>query len=192
MGLFSFIASAGAKVFGGKKLTDIANLPGVMKAHLKSEGLEANHIHFWAEGEALVVSGWVPSKDIKEKVVIASGNVEGVDTVEDRLVVGPPPVFKAPEVKAAAPAPVAVATTAKVMAEAQPADLPPLPTKEEASKHEWESKTHTVVKGDTLSKIAKTVYGDPMKYPAIFEANKPMLKHPDKIYPGQVLRIPKL
>jgi nucleoid-associated protein YgaU len=49
-----------------------------------------------------------------------------------------------------------------------------------------------VVKGDTLSKIAKAVYGDPMKYPAIFEANKPMLSHPDKIYPGQVLRIPKL
>ncbi len=49
---------------------------------------------------------------------------------------------------------------------------------------------HTVEKGDSLSKIAKEVYGDPMKYPAIFDANKPMLKDPDKIYPGQVLRIP--
>ena len=49
---------------------------------------------------------------------------------------------------------------------------------------------HTVEKGDSLSKIAKEVYGDPMKYPAIFEANKPMLKDPDLIYPGQVLRIP--
>ena len=53
-----------------------------------------------------------------------------------------------------------------------------------------EAKFHTVVKGDTLSKIAKAVYGDPMKYPVIFEANKPMLKDPDLIYPGQVLRIP--
>ncbi|WGH74396.1 peptidoglycan-binding protein LysM [Tenacibaculum tangerinum] len=51
---------------------------------------------------------------------------------------------------------------------------------------------HTVVKGDSLSKIAKEFYGDPMKYPVIFEANKPMLTHPDKIYPGQVLRIPPL
>ncbi|MGF1510906.1 MAG: peptidoglycan-binding protein LysM [Myxococcota bacterium] len=51
---------------------------------------------------------------------------------------------------------------------------------------------HTVVKGDTLSKIAKEVYGDAMKYPVIFEANKPMLKDPDLIYPGQVLRIPPL
>ena len=51
---------------------------------------------------------------------------------------------------------------------------------------------HTVVKGDYLSKIAKKYYGNAMKYPLIFEANKPMLTHPDKIYPGQVLRIPAL
>jgi nucleoid-associated protein YgaU len=51
---------------------------------------------------------------------------------------------------------------------------------------------HTVVSGDSLSKIAKVYYGNPMKYPEIFEANKPMLTHPDKIYPGQVLRIPVL
>ena len=49
---------------------------------------------------------------------------------------------------------------------------------------------YTVKSGDTLSKIAKKHYGDPMRYPDIFEANTPMLKHPDKIYPGQVLRIP--
>lgn len=55
---------------------------------------------------------------------------------------------------------------------------------------EPEATFHTVVRGDTLSKIAQAVYGDAMKYPAIFEANKPMLSHPDKIYPGQVLRIP--
>ena len=51
---------------------------------------------------------------------------------------------------------------------------------------------HTVVSGDYLSKIAKKYYGDAMKYPIIFEANKPMLSDPDKIYPGQVLRIPAL
>ena len=49
---------------------------------------------------------------------------------------------------------------------------------------------YTVVSGDTLSKIAKQHYGDANKYNAIFEANKPMLTHPDKIFPGQVLRIP--
>lgn len=51
---------------------------------------------------------------------------------------------------------------------------------------------HTVESGDTLGKIAKDFYGNPSKYTVIFEANKPMLTHPDKIYPGQVLRIPAL
>ena len=49
----------------------------------------------------------------------------------------------------------------------------------------------TVKKGDTLSAIAKSEYGNGNTYMKIFEANKPMLSHPDKIYPGQVLRIPE-
>ena len=54
-----------------------------------------------------------------------------------------------------------------------------------------EAEFYEVKSGDSLSKIAKQYYGDPMKYQRIFEANKPMLKDPDKIYPGQKLRIPK-
>ncbi len=61
-----------------------------------------------------------------------------------------------------------------------------LVVKEPAPEAQW----HTVVSGDNLSKIAKKFYGDANKYPVIFEANKPMLTHPDKIYPGQMLRIP--
>lgn len=57
---------------------------------------------------------------------------------------------------------------------------------------EPEATFYTVVSGDTLSKIAKVQYGDAMKYPVIFEANQPMLTDPDKIYVGQVLRIPPL
>jgi nucleoid-associated protein YgaU len=53
-----------------------------------------------------------------------------------------------------------------------------------------ESRWHTVVRGDTLSGIAKAEYGNANAYMKIFEANKPMLSHPDKIYPGQTLRIP--
>jgi nucleoid-associated protein YgaU len=55
---------------------------------------------------------------------------------------------------------------------------------------EPEAQFYTVVKGDNLSKISKQFYGDPNKYMNIFEANKPMLKSPDLIYPGQMLRIP--
>lgn len=62
----------------------------------------------------------------------------------------------------------------------------------EVEEPEPEAVFHTVERGDSLSKIAKEVYGDPMKYPLIFEANKPMLKSVDLIYPGQVLRIPPL
>ncbi len=62
----------------------------------------------------------------------------------------------------------------------------------EVTNPEPEANFYTVQKGDSLSKIAKAQYGNPMQYNAIFEANKPMLSHPDKIYPGQVLRIPPL
>lgn len=57
-----------------------------------------------------------------------------------------------------------------------------------------ESVFYTVKSGDTLSKIAEKEYGKghAKDYMVIFDANKPMLKDPDKIYPGQVLRIPPL
>jgi len=51
---------------------------------------------------------------------------------------------------------------------------------------------YTIKSGDSLSKIAKQYYGDAMKYPMLFEANREVIKHPDKIYPGQQIRIPKL
>ncbi|WP_339713136.1 LysM peptidoglycan-binding domain-containing protein [uncultured Kriegella sp.] len=52
--------------------------------------------------------------------------------------------------------------------------------------------THTVKSGESLSKIAKHYYGDPMKYKQIFEANTNLLKNPDVIHPDQVLVIPNL
>lgn len=55
-----------------------------------------------------------------------------------------------------------------------------------------ESQFHTVVSGDSLSAISKKYYGTWKLYPEIFEANKPMLSDPNKIYPGQVLRIPAI
>ncbi len=61
-----------------------------------------------------------------------------------------------------------------------------------APEPEPEAQFYEVKKGDSLSRIAKQFYGNAMKYPVIFEANKPMLKDPDLIYPGQVLRIPPL
>lgn len=67
------------------------------------------------------------------------------------------------------------------------ADLPDDPAAPKAA----EPVFHEVKKGETLSAIAKQHLGDSNKYRAIFEANKPMLSDPDKIYPGQMLRIPQ-
>ena len=53
-----------------------------------------------------------------------------------------------------------------------------------------EAQYYTVAAGDNLSKISKHYYGDPNQYMKIFDANKPMLSNPDRIYPGQKLRIP--
>jgi nucleoid-associated protein YgaU len=50
--------------------------------------------------------------------------------------------------------------------------------------------TYTVKAGDTLSEISKRLYGDSKKYLKIFEANRDLLSDPDKIKPGQVLKIP--
>lgn len=50
--------------------------------------------------------------------------------------------------------------------------------------------TYTVKSGDTLSKIAKEFLGDPNAYREIFDANRDQLSDPDKIKPGQVLKIP--
>lgn len=49
---------------------------------------------------------------------------------------------------------------------------------------------YTIVSGDTLSKIAKQYYGNAMDYPKIFEANREVIEDPDKIFPGQKIRIP--
>jgi len=66
---------------------------------------------------------------------------------------------------------------------------PPAPTDPGAGR--GVSRTYTVVKGDSLSKIAKREYGDANKWRAIYEANRDLIKDPDLIYPGQLLNVPE-
>lgn len=164
MGMFSFIRDAGEKMFGGKDLDEKK-----IREHILAQGLSLKPFNVVVkQDEAKVfLSGYAATIEDKEKAIITAGNIDGVETVEDRLKLGAP--------DAAVEAPAATDASVALTAEEEP-----------------DSRFYTVKSGNTLSGISKEVYGDAMKYPAIFEANKPMLKHPDKIYPGQVLRIPAL
>lgn len=152
MGLSKFIKEVGEKIFGKKETEATPETKPQLKAvallqYVQQLGLPFQKINIVLRGDDVVLKGEVEQQSDSEKIVLAVGNVEGVDTVDNQMTV-----------------------------------VVPKP----------ESRYHTVAKGDWLSKIAKTYYGDEQKYNVIFEANKPMLSHPDKIYPGQVLRIPNL
>ncbi len=151
MGLFSFLKNAGAKIFGSKAEAndESARVDKViaLKEAVLSLGLDINDFDIDVDGDTVNVKGVVDSQEIREKVILALGNIHGVATVVD-------------EIEVITPEPEAV--------------------------------FYEVKSGDSLSKIAKAHYGDAMKYNVIFEANKPMLKDVNLIYPGQVLRIPPL
>lgn len=168
MGFFDFIGNAGEKLFGSSQIDEIK-----VYEHIKGLGLKLNPFSVVADQSKKMVSliGYAETLADKEKAIVAAGNLKGVERVDDRLKLG------------TRPEPAAVAEDAAEASEAAEAEEP---SAEDAP----ESRFYTVVSGDTLSAIAKREYGSANKYMLIFEANKPMLSHPDKIYPGQVLRIP--
>jgi nucleoid-associated protein YgaU len=108
-------------------------------------GFKVQDLGVRVDDDKVTLTGQAPSQEIREKIVLLVGNVEGIGSVDDNM------------------------TAAQAAPEAQ---------------------YYEVKSGDTLSKIAKQHYGDANKYHQIFEANRPMLKDPDEIYPGQRLRIP--
>jgi nucleoid-associated protein YgaU len=164
MGLFKFVSTAGDKLFGGNAIDEKKVLE-----HIQSLGLKIKPLAVVAHQPEKMVSliGYAETLQDKEKAILAAGNIKGVEKVDDRIKLGSPPA------RAAAPA------TVDEAPEPEAAEVP-------------DSKFYTVKSGDTLSKIAREFYGDAGKYPVIFEANKPMVSDPDRIYPGQVLRIPKI
>ncbi len=159
MGLFSFLKSAGAKILGKTAVKNVAEENAAEEKAAKISALESvvsnaelavDNLTVDLEDDRVTVYGVTDSISVKEKVVLALGNVHGIATVDDRISIT------------------------------------------DVEEPEPEADFYTVVSGDSLSKIAKKYYGDPMKYNAIFEANQPLLSDPNKIYPGQMLRIPKL
>ncbi|MHB8911125.1 MAG: peptidoglycan-binding protein LysM [Lysobacter sp.] len=171
MGVFDFIKNAGDKIFGKDDHQVDRSKP--LSTHLREHGIDPTGIQFTINGDTVVMEGTVRDQDTREKAVLIVGNVDGVDRVDDRLRVAPSGAdFRD------------VTTGSSSVASAGAGTTVP------GSNDGWSSRTYTVVAGDSLSAIAKKVYGDAGKYNKIFEANQPMLKDPDKIYPGQVLRIP--
>ncbi len=157
MGLFSFIKEAGEKLFGHKEEAAEVSIEEKNRLNqaaaqaiydrINGLGLKWSNLMVSYKSGQVTITGSTPDQENREKIILAAGNVQGVDNVDDQLTVEAPAA---------------------------------------------EPRFYTVVKGDTLSKIAAAHYGSANKYPVIFEANKPMLKDPDKIYPGQNLRIPPL
>lgn len=164
MGIFDFVKSVGAKLGIGD---DEAPSAEQLKKELDSHKLGTEKVEIEVQGDKAIVKGVVADQSIFEKAVIAIGNTLGVSKVEagELKIVPPDSGLKLDN---------NISITDLVKA-AIPAEQPVF---------------YTVKKGDNLSKIAEKHLGKASRYPEIFEANKPMLTHPDKIYPGQVLRIP--
>jgi nucleoid-associated protein YgaU len=163
MGLFSFLAKAGKNIFGGKDKTP---------AQDTASSSTNSAIALAQEAQAAV---------IKQHVQKSGLNIQGLDVRfdgEGKLVMNGQAASKADYEKAALIA-------GNIMGVSQVDSQVSFPESSEA-----DAQTYEVQSGDTLSKIAKQFYGDANAYMKIFEANQPMIKDPDEIYPGQTLRIP--
>jgi len=168
MGIFDFVKSVGKKLGIGDDEPPAADK---LKNELDSYNLGTEKVDVEVQGDKVVLKGVVKDQSIFEKAIIAVGNTLGISKVE------------ASELKVVAPE-----SGLKLDGNVDMTALV------KASTPAKEPVFYTVKKGDNLSKISEKHYGKgkASKYTVIFEANRPMLTHPDKIYPGQVLRIPDL
>jgi nucleoid-associated protein YgaU len=164
MGLFSFIKEAGEKLLGigdAKAAGEVAKKDPTPVNVDAANAAAAKAIRDYIAKNNLPTDGYEIKFDGASATVIAQGNIDTQQNKEKVLL-----------------------CCGNVAGVEAVQDQLYVPTPEP------EAQFHTVVRGDTLSKIAKEFYGNANAYMKIFEANKPMLSDPDKIYPGQVLRIP--
>lgn len=164
MGMFSFIKEAGEKLFG------IGHAQAAQSAAPAAPG--ADQIAALNQTAAQAIAKYIQSMNL---------NVDALDVSYDAA---------SETVTVSGVAPDQTTKEKVVLCCGNVANVATVNDLLTVSTPEPESQMYTVVKGDNLSKISKEFYGTPNKYPQIFEANRPMLSHPDKIYPGQVLRIP--
>lgn len=175
MGMFDFMRTAGENEITAKVEVSQDRLNELRQQNISKSiaqlDIDGEQIKVAVDGEVATLTGTAPTREAMEKIVLCAGNQHGIGKVDCRV-----------EVAAT------TASGAKVSGQAYQHATPQAP--QQAAQPE--STFYTVKSGDTLGKIAAAVYGDAGKYPVIFAANKPMLKDPNKIYPGQSLRIPPL
>jgi nucleoid-associated protein YgaU len=156
MGLFDFMRGKGRSVKKGNEAAEIKQ-----DIHDKLGGsVEDLSVSF--DDGTVTLRGKVTSHAARERAILLAGNVDGVEKVQDALL-----VFTAQS-----------EITANQAAE--------------KAAEERAAQFYTIQKGDSLSKIAKERYGDAMKWRALYEANSGVIDDPDKIYPGQTIRVPDL
>jgi len=168
MGLFSFLKNAGAKIFG---TTTTAKKTTTTNTTLASEDA-AKAADIARRQKIIVLKGVVDSLNIDV------GELD-IDFYDDTVT-----IYGGVETQAEKEKIILALVNVAGVASVDDRMVVNTPSKQAIF--------YEVKKGDSLSKIAKAQYGNAMKYPLIFEANKPMLKDPNKIYPGQVLRIPEI
>lgn len=172
MDLFGFVKDVGRRVFNrdedaAEKIQELieANNPGVKNLAVEFDG------------GIVSLRGHCESGDAHQKVVLMAGNVQGVVDVDASNLT----------YDKTRPAAESVAKAAERAKEGAAAVLG---GNKEQSAAEPKVEFYVIQSGDTLSKLAKKYYGDAMKYPKIFEANREVIEDPDKIYVGQKIRIP--
>ena len=165
MGFFDFITEAGADLFGKDEPEPQVTRPII--DHIKEAGVNTEFLNVGFKFGAVTLSGYVPNQEQKQKAVLVAGNIAGVASVQDNLILG-----RAPKD--------VIEQKAEIAKKAV-----------NANTTEATFRTYTVKSGDTLGAISKEMYGKASLYNKIFKANTPMLKDADHIYPGQVLKIPE-
>ena len=179
MGIFDSIRNAFS---GGEEKRDTTVGPSQL---LREAGLDPSGLKFGFGAGRITVSGTIQDEADRGKILEILNGIESISEVEDHILVEAP-AKPAPEPNVAAP--VEPETTVEAAAaEAPTASAAPTPKAAVEA-----ARTYTVESGDSLWKIAEELYGDGAKYTHIFEANRDTLDDPDRIFPGQVLKIPDL